>query len=66
VVLLHAVERGVERAFFDAEELTGDALYVEDDAVAVEGGVLREGLEDEELECALEVVFSHRVLCLEV
>jgi hypothetical protein len=32
----------------------------------VEGGVVGEGLEDEELERSLEVVFSHRVLCLEV
>jgi hypothetical protein len=32
----------------------------------VEGGVVGEGLEYEELECTLEIVFCHSVLCLEV
>ena len=64
--VVQAVERGVEGALFDAEQLVGDALDVEDDAVAVEGGVVGEGLEDEELKRSLEVIFSHSVLCLYV
>jgi hypothetical protein len=47
------VERGIEGALFDAEQLARDALDVEDDAVAVEGEVLSESLEDEQLECAV-------------
>jgi hypothetical protein len=66
LVLIHAVEGRIERALFDAEEVAGDALDVEDDAVAVEGGAVREGLENEELKGSLKIVLSHSGRCLEV
>jgi hypothetical protein len=59
------MEGGVERSLFHPEQLTRDSLNVKNDAVTVEGGVLRESFEYEELKCSLQVVFSHSVLCLE-
>ena len=56
-VLFHAVQSGVERALFDAEQIVGGALDVLDDAVAVKGAVVGESLEDEEVEGSLEVGF---------
>jgi len=57
--LFHAVEGGIQRAFFHAEKIIGRALDVEDDSVAVESTVLIKCFEDEKVESALEIVFGH-------
>jgi hypothetical protein len=53
--LFHAMQSGIEGAFFDAQDVVGDALDVEGNAVAVHGPA-KKGLEDEESESALEDV----------
>jgi hypothetical protein len=53
------MESGIQRAFFDGEELVGGFLDVEDDAVAVGFADVRESFQDEEVETALEVVARH-------
>ena len=58
-MLFEAMEGWVEGAFFDLEQLVGGALDVQNDAVAMEAAALGEGLENEEIETALEVVFAH-------
>ena len=53
--LLHAVEGGVERALFDLESLVGGLADPGGDGVAVSRPP-REGLEDQEVERALEEI----------
>jgi hypothetical protein len=59
------MECGVEGAFFNAEEVVGGALDVEDYAVSVELADLGESFEDEEIQCSLKVVFSHSSIPLD-
>src|SRR6185437_2101636 len=57
VVALHAVERGIERAFFDAQAVAAPVLQPADDAVAVPRAE-RERFENEGVERAVESVHA--------
>src|SRR5437867_699061 len=45
-VLGHAVERGIERAFLDAQKIRGHALDARGDRVPVHPAAVAQGLED--------------------
>ena len=62
--LLHAVEGGIERAFFHAKHLAGGVLDVEDDAVAVQRAVLGEGFENQQVEGSLQIIFGQSFLAI--
>jgi hypothetical protein len=47
---------GVEGAFLDAKDIEGDVLDVEGDGVAMHGALVGEGVEDEQVDGALETV----------
>ena len=57
-VLLHAVERGIERALFDAEEVGGRLLDLRRDRVAVHRAARAQCLEHKQVERPLENVVS--------
>ena len=54
-LLLHAMERGIERAFFHAQDIVGNALDVQRDSPAMHG-VLLEAFQDEKRQGSLKGV----------
>ena len=57
--LFHAMEGRIEGTFFDAQQLLGCALNVEDDAVAMQGAGLGKRFKNEQVQGSLEIVFGH-------
>ena len=53
--LFHAMKRGIEGAFFNAQDVIGDALDVEGYAPAMHGPLLK-ALQDQECQGALQIV----------
>jgi len=59
-LLLHAVQRRVQRAFLDAQQLIGTALDVRGDRVAVHRLPRGQRAEDQQGQCALQHVVLAR------